>query len=323
MKLRAFNEDDLLRAVKDIHSIASVRKANDFLSGRIVFYVEDYLNRETGFNNTTIHDIVDLYGNDFSFSVIGNFDATKTVQYVNIRMANKKDFRGILKFTPKDTICMTVGTLGKNGYDGKDFLTYKSPLLQNQEILNMGEVEDIEKICQNYKLLTNNKSLVCDKRYIFDKKTADSIILDVHMIINNYFDVLNSWHIGYDYEDCTYLIPVDIEDLKDALKNREKNSGGRKPILPTIVNAFDRANGTAVKTHTRMSDNGFDLFGEHFYFVLGRDAVSLTYQDTNYGRNKLDRDIFGGKIYEYRNNEVLSLNKKGVGIGVFDIRKEN
>lgn len=316
MKLRAFSEEDLLRAVKNIKSISSVQKANDFLSGRIIFYVEDYLDRESGNNNTTISDIIDLCGNDFNFSVIGNFDATQTMQYVNIKMANKKDFRGILKYTPKDTICMTIGTLGKNGYEGKDFLTYKLPILQKQEILNIGKVDGLDKILEHYRLLTNNKSLACNNNYFISKDAENVQILTTHLMINNYYEVLSSWHIGYDYENCTYLIPVDIEDLKDALKNREKSSNGRKPILPTIVNAFNRANQGEVKTHTRMSDNGFELQGEHFYFVLGRDAIGLTYQDTQYGKRKLQENIDNGKTYEYKNNETITFNKKGVGIGV-------
>lgn len=239
--MRTLKEVEFISLVEKTESLISNLKA-DSLEGRVIFYFDDYVERQGGkLTDTKIEDIENITKSSFCRTFIGDFDGSGLLQVMTIRRANLKEFKGIYKFVPTNAICLEYfGLTPKNEVRHSKFA-----LVQKEDL--------------SFKCLDRNKALRIRKELPKEYYETDERI--ARLVTNCYFDITESYGIAYDFKGITFIYPLTLEDIKESFKNREKDNL-RKSVLPTMVHR----NG---KDFLRMGDNGFDLKGRHFYFATG------------------------------------------------------
>ena len=274
-----FTESDFMRTINKVESFHKKQNADKCLSGRIVYYIEDFINKQIAefefVNRTKIEDIEEIQHSDICRTFVWDGDGSGDLQINTIRRPRKNEFRGIYKYVPNNAIVYEYC-----GTDDKDrAYTYKVAAIQQDDL--------------TFKLLDRNKALLSAR-----KKMPEAGIemneAQLKLIVWNYFDITESYGIAYDINETTYVFPMELEDIKEVFKNRGKD-GDRKSVLPTVVNR----NG---KQFIRMGNNGFDLQGRHFYFVSGLEGTAML--------SLSNKSNLVGDGVTYRNNDELVMSKK-------------
>lgn len=257
---------------------------------------------EKYFVKTTVSDVLDTCGGINIAWVTGEQGECQNgfvgKLLYKLSVANQKQYRGKLKFTPRNTLSLKIWVVG----DGKDGDAIAVPIgdfpvLQDEKFVNASVDNafnnDDEGTDYEYIMRHSFKVLYNDKRFIGDKKLyktvppemESNISYSVHEIICRYYDVTSSWAICYDYNENTFIYPMRQEFLKETLKGRDR-IGGRKRVLPTVVKGHKRG-AENVSSHLRAYGGDIVMEGRRFDILVGADSFSQIFPDNKYGHRKM------------------------------------
>ena len=280
------SEAEFIKTIEKIESFYLEKDTYKVLRGRIVYYFDDYVDRQSEITLATkVEDIESITKQPINRTFIGDIDGSGLLQITTIRRPKPKEFRGIYKFVPNNAIVVeNDGTDNK----GKAY-HYKVCAIQKED----GSI----------KILNRNKAIT-EPSYHLSNDYCEFEELTAWWLINNYFDITESHGIAYDFNNTTFIFPMSLKDMKEAFVNRGKDNL-RKSVLPTSVKRGD-------KTFIRMGNNGFNLGTRHFYYATG--LIGTEYLSISNKRNLVDRG------YEYQDKYAMAISKdkeRAVVVGEF------
>ena len=288
-----FTEDSLMKAVKYCEMLADMPKTQQLMSGRVYWYLIDYEWNNTYSLNTTVSDLLEVDNRNLEFNSVYDLTYDNNPQLTSIKMANNKEFREVLKFTPKNTL--SVSQIWISPKEDGAYFFQKYPYLQNEEIVKKFNNDTTEsELTSAYNLLVYDKRVTA-KLPEQKKENFSEIGERLHRLLCISYYVRNSWAVVYVYKNVMFLIPINnISELKDALKNRDKING-RKRVMPTVVKSHKRKNGEEVASYVR-GIPWFSIHGREFCFLAGTDYLPLMFHKNKNGWEKikkLEKDNLG------------------------------
>ena len=277
------NESNLLETLNECDKIANSNLAK-MLSGREIFYLNDSFTESEFVANTTVSDIESVIGKVDIFCAINGHWKNRVVRFRNAR---KKEFMNTLRFTPPKTYvveqyleCVESG-----------FVSNPTPMTQNEGVVK--SINPKDGFVTDDVLNKTWNCLYSDKKYIKDKanrplsiEVSNELAQTCQEIVDRLYTIKNSFIINYISNNIRFLIPVNYEDLNEALKNRDKTNG-RKPMLPIVIDEYIKNDGTIVNKYFRASkDNSFTINDKNISLTYGSDILPIMFPKSKYGLNK-------------------------------------
>lgn len=298
---KEFTIEDLEKRLEFLESQITDEVAKK-ISGKTIYLLYPELYSANHFVNTTVSDVLNVFNNELDVcwasdcSMFGNFT------FYSLRLANQKEHRGVLKFTPKNTLTFEHYFVGKTkeigGIQTVSKLN-KLPVLQKETFLkevcedyfNTDEVNaDWDYVEKNsFSILSHDRRFAAGNiEYSPNYKDISEEYSQIcQTMISSYFDIANSWAITYLYKNILFLIPVRQEFFKKLFKDREKGENGRRNFVPTIVNSHDRSNGQNVHSHLRVGGSYLKIHGREFSYLIGSEDFERIFPNTDYNKKKL------------------------------------
>lgn len=297
------NEQEFIRIIKDYPEKFFGGEKQRGRFGTIYVLVPGVF-AENWFVKTTVSDVLDVCGKinitwlTVSEASGAGIEHSRMRCLCNLSVASPKHYRGVLKFTPKNTLSLKMWAVGTDA-NGNDCVAPLGdyPMLQDEKFVNASvdnaynnddEGTDYEYIERHaFRMLCNDKRFVGDKglyKCISPDAEADLSAI-THKMIGRYYEVIESWGICYNFNENTFVLPMRQEYLKETLRGREKVDG-RRGVLPTVVKKHDRK-GKAVSSHIRSSDKKIVVCGREFEILVGADSFPQIMPNNNYGRKKM------------------------------------
>ena len=256
------------------------KKAAKVTEGRTMWcLVEPFISDLDGFVKTTVSDYKAVYG-DVKIDVLTELsDDIANFYYISIREPQAKDFRGKIRYVPKNTLSMTTVFWGvdKDGSaQGAMVSAHKTPIWQDESYVNLtcdalfardAKNEEYVEVCENAW-----KFLECDKRFSVHKPCrlpigAKDISRNIQTALMLNDGLLSEYGVVYQYNDNVFIFPMSKERMKQIFKGRDPINGRRR-TLPTLVREHQR-NGTVVKKHIRLAEDYFTINGREYCFYMG------------------------------------------------------
>lgn len=293
------NEQALLQAVKDYPERFFDGEKQRGRFGTVYILVPGVF-AENYFVKTTVSDVLNVCGKiNITWLAVSEpsgvgMEHLRMRYLCNLSVASPKHYRGVLKFTPKNTLSLKMWIVGtdKNGNDCVVPLG-DYPMLQDEKFVNASVDNaynnDDEGTDYGYIERHAFRMLCNDKRFIGDKGLYKCISPDaegdlsviVHEMICRYYEVTESWGVCYSFNGNMFVFPMRQEYLKETLRGRERVDGRRR-TLPTVVKKHNRK-GNTVSSHLRAADKKIIVGGREFEIVVGRDSYSQIFPDNAYG----------------------------------------
>ena len=251
------------------------------------------------FVKTTVSDVMDVCGNININVLLKHYDTIGYAFELSIfEKATPKQMRGILRFTPKNTLAYSAyGIASKSGGQGSCvFCAGTHALLQDEKFLvsycDNAYDNDENNVDYDYVEKRAFKVLDVDKRFSTNNQARNTnpervmeMSQNTQRIISTYYEMTNSWAIIYDWNGLTFKFPMEQKYFKELLKNREKVNG-RKRVLPTVVKKHKRKD-REVSSHLRAADYDCILNGRKFDFLIGGEDFEKIFPENEYGKRKL------------------------------------
>lgn len=259
---------------------------------------------ESYFVKTTVSDVLDVCGKiNITWLTVSKpsgvgMENSRMRCLCNLSVASPKHFRGVLKFTPKNTLSLKMWAVGEDN-DGNYSVAPLGdyPMLQDEKFVNASvdnaynsddEGTDYGYIERHaFRMLCNDKRFVGDKglyKCISPDAEADLSAI-VHEMICRYYEVTKSWGICYSFNENTFVFPMRREYIKETLKGRDKINGRRRTIAAVVKEHTRR--GKTVSSHLR--GDGYDIVvdGRKFEILVGADSFPQIMPNNKYGRTKM------------------------------------
>lgn len=284
--MNKLSEDKFIQIIETIEEFHTKKNFNNLLSGRIVYFFDDFIERQNNgvlSCNTKVEDIESVTGTNINRTFLGEF-YSDGYALCTIRRPKAKEFKGLYKYVPQKAVVLEQSLFD---FDTGKVTPYKFAAIQQENY--------------HFKLLDRNNTLSL-RQFKSESgriEVCEKIEWIIDFLINSYFEITEQYGLAYSYGiDTTYIFSMSLSDIKESLKNREKDNL-RKSVLPTVVTK----NG---KQFLRMGSNGFDLEKRHFYFVsgmIGTNIISISNKD-----NLMNRET----SFAARNGDsmVMSKNKQ-------------
>lgn len=277
-----------------------------YIRGRYIYVLLDGMYDATYFVKTTVSDLRSVNGKiDFDF-ILNPIGYTNCVLY-SVKEPNKKSFRGKIRYTPPGTLSLSVRWIAADSYTGKMRCSGldNMPILQDEKFIvsacdNLYEADEngadydyIEK--HAFRFLTDDKRIACGddwKRQRPEYALEDSQM--VHRGICQYYDVVNSWGVCYEYAGNCFIFPLKREYIQEIFKKRDKEDGRRR-VIASLVKDYTRKDGTEVDRHLRSADS-FTIDGRMFSIYVGSEDFDKMYADNDKSRKRLKREVDNSQI---------------------------
>ena len=283
-------DDELFeKSLKYIESNFSGETGKKF-AGQTIFINLPGFNSQKAHINTTVKDLKEVCG-DVKITWLENLSQCIGQSYENpviysLRFANKKDFRGKLKYTPADAMTLVMATIAVGG----ELYAEKAPIKQNERVVNNTELPDIERERKAFTFLEYNSPCSLDNKPPKKPQLLLDVSQRVQRMMELYYDIDNSWAIVYFWENITFAFPMEQQFIKEVLKNREKENG-RRAIIPTIVHSHKR-NGKSVGSFIREPKEKipYVMNGRKFHVLIGSEAYEQAFS-TESARRRIKKEI--------------------------------
>lgn len=261
-------------------------------SGRTIYVLDPDIFDGNYFVNTTISDVEDLCGTiNINFL---NYENKLIVH--TIRKPKKKEWSGVLKFTPPKSYVYEMSIVFDKG---KGLERYKVPIIQNEKFITekCKEYFDNDDVNADYDYVMKHafSDLLSDKRFSLKKdfwqyeEEKERCSHVCHELVCQYYDIKKSWAITYVFKNVLFVIPMKQEYFKQIFKDRDIADGKkRRGVLPTIINEHTRGEKGIVHSHLRSSGDYVTIHGRDFSFVL--NDLDRIYPETDYAKKKLVSD---------------------------------
>lgn len=280
-----YSYEDFEKVIKRIE-FTFHKKAAEKTSGRIMWcLLPPFVNDLDGFVKTTVSDYKAVYGN-IKIDVLTELsDEIGNYIYLSVREPNAKDFRGKIRYVPKNTLAlsMTVYGVNEDGSAGQGaVVAHKTPIWQDESYVNISCDALFARDARNeeYEEISKNawKFLECDKRFSVHKpceypRGAKDLSKNLQTALMLNDELSCEYGVVYQYNDNAFIFPMSKERMKQIFKNREPING-RRSIMPTFVKEHKR-NGVVVPAHIRMGENYFVINGREYSFYMGSSDVEL------------------------------------------------
>lgn len=270
-KIDPFTYDDFIKIIHDIETSFPVKFGR--LPADIIWVMHDHI--PSYFVKTTVSDLHDVEG-VINLTVMTQFHDFANRIILKIREPHKKDFFGKIKFTPRNTLALTVIGAAPDGIWEND----KTPILQNESYIirecdaayaNDEEEVDYSEIMRNaWTFLEDDKRFATYPESMRRKPTGTKdLSYCVQEALCAFHDASEHYGICYEWNNALFVISVERENLKEIFKNRDKIDGRRR-VLPVVVKEHTR-NGATVEAHMRMGSNYVSIDGREFTFFMGAE----------------------------------------------------
>lgn len=298
---KEFTIEDLEKRLEFLESQITDEVAKK-ISGRTIYLLYPELYSANHFVNTTVSDVLNVFNNVFDVCWASSCSMFGNLTFYNLRLAKPKEHRGVLKFTPKNTLTFEHYFVGKTKEIGgvQDIvLLNRLPILQKETFLKeiCADYFNTDEVNADWDFVEKNafSMLSYDKRFASGtieyspnhKNIAEEYSQICQEMVSSWFDIANSWAITYLYKNILFLIPIRQEFFKKLFKDREKGENGRRNFVPTIVNSHEKNNGTSVHSHLRVGGSYLKIHGREFSFVIGAEDFEKIFPNTEYNKKKL------------------------------------
>lgn len=273
----------------------------NYIRGRHIYVLLNGLFDATYFVKTTVSDIHEVMG-DIKFDVLVNPDGFSNCVLYSIREPGRKSFRGKIRYTPPNTLALTVRWITRDnksmkmrcaGFDNM-------PILQDEKFL----VSECDRLYKNneigadydyierhaFRFLTDDKRIACGEDYV--RRNQEAALNDsqmVHRALCQYFDVTNSWGICYEYAGNCFIFPMKREYIQEIFKKRDKENGRRR-VIASLVKGYTRNDGTEVDGHLRTHD-GFSIGGRDFSLLIGAEDFGKMFPNSEKSKKRIKNII--------------------------------
>lgn len=282
--LSVISYDDFIEVVKKIECQFTDEIAKKF-DGKTIFVTLPQLYNATSFVNTTVSDLLEVYGDDvFEINMLSTYiNSISNMSVMKIAKASKKDFKNELRFLPQKTLKVTLSTICTDGVHTDIY-----PVLQDEKYLLNECKKSFDSGRDNFEEVARNSIniLYYDKRVSKTKindfligKAMDDVRNGISEYISLVADVCESWGITYIYKNILFIFPVNKESYKTVFRDREKIDG-RKRQLPVIVKGHARKNSKNVDSHLRIGSDYVTIGGREFSFFIGSEDIQLIFPNT-------------------------------------------
>lgn len=287
--------EELEEKIERIENWFSEENAKCF-SGKMIYVIDPDIFDGNYFVNTTVSDVEQVCG-EININFL-NYENKLVVH--TIRKPKKKEWSGILRFTPSKSYVYEMACDFGNGIE-----RYKVPVIQNEKFVTDKCKEYFENndIGSDYAYVEKHAftDLFSDKRFGLRKdywnysEEKERVSEVCHELVCQYFDIKNSWAITYLWKNILFAFPMKQEYFKKIFKDRDIATGkNRRGILPTIVNEHKRNGSETVHTHLRVSGDYVTIHGRDFSFIL--NDIDRIYPQTEYAKKKLADDYKNSHI---------------------------
>lgn len=293
------NEQEFIRIIKDYPEkfFGGEKQRGRFGT---VFVLVPGVFAESYFVKTTVSDVLDVCGKiNITWMAVSEpsgvgMEHLRMRYLCNLSVASPKHYRGVLKFTPKNTLSLKMWIVGtdKNGNDCVAPLG-DYPMLQDEKFVNASvdnaynnddEGTDYGYIERHaFRMLCNDKRFVGDKglyKCISPDAEADLSAI-VHEMICRYYEVTESWGICYSFNENTFVFPMRREYIKETLRGRDKINGRRRTIAAVVKEHTRR--GKTVSSHLRGDSYDIIVDGRKLEILVGADSFPQVFPENAYG----------------------------------------
>ena len=277
-----------------------------YIKGKFIYVLLDGMYEATYFVKTTVSDLQYVTGNNIDFDFMVNPIGYNNCVVYSVKEPNKKSFRGKIKYTPKNTLSLTVRWIakkenGKMSCCGIDNM----PILQDEKFLvsacdNLFENDeagaDYDYIERHaFRFLTDDKRIACGEDW--KRRQPEAALEDsqmVHRGLCQYYDVVNSWGVCYQYAGNCFIFPLKREYIQEIFKRRDKENGRRR-VIASLVRDYKRKDGTEVDRHLRTTDS-FSIDGRTFNIYVGMEDFDNMYADNEKSKKRLKKEFDNSEI---------------------------
>lgn len=240
------------------------------------------------FTNTTVSDLLYVSGEKLNITWITDMKQNSSNRYMltlgRLSKANPKTFRGILKFTPKNTLrfdCFCVGRKENYSLDFSAKQLFTAPITQNESNVKANK----DDLGDSFNWLNEDKRFCIETTPFRYGEAKNDLSIMLQTVIGLYYDIRNAWGVVYKWKGIYFCFPMDRECFKSLFKDREKVNG-RKRVLPTVVRKHQRRN-SDVTSHLRAPDYSCVIDGREFGFLIGAEDFGQIFPNTEYGHKKV------------------------------------
>lgn len=280
-----YSYDDFEQVIKRIE-FTFHKTAAKMTRGRIMWcLLRPFVDDLDGFVKTTVSDYKAVYGNVKIDVLTELSDEIGNLVYLSVREPSTKDFRGKLRYVPKNTLALDLTFYGvnKDGSAGRGRVgAYKAPIWQDESYVNLSCDALFARDAKNkeYEEVSENawKFLECDKRFSVHKPLefppgAKAISKDLQTALMLNAELSYEYGVVYQYNENAFIFPMSKERMKQIFKNREPING-RRSIMPTDVKEHKR-NGVVIPKHVRLGETYFIINGRQYSFYMGAADIGM------------------------------------------------
>lgn len=278
---------DFLKYVIRIENTFNDEVVKNIKGASLVYVLWDGAYDYKCFANTTVSDLMYVNGDNLNITWITDMERKNKNQYMltlgRLSKTTPKTFRGMLKFTPKNTLRFDCFCIGRKDDLFSDFSAkqlFTVPIIQDELKVKNSNGD----LGNSFNWLNEDKRFCIEANQFRSDEAKKDLSIMLQTVIGLYYDIRNAWGVVYNWKGIDFCFPMNRECFKSLFKDREKVNG-RKRVLPTVVRKHQRRNSN-VTSHLRAPDYSCVIDGREFGFLIGAEDFGQIFPNTEYGYKK-------------------------------------